>query len=129
MIRKEMTVDNERTRPNFFLPLIVLLLASMTIFFIVNSRNSKGYMSQTESPTSQTETPAEKFSDSLFHMERVGCDANFEFYRDPVTDVLYIRLSGYGETGLITMQDPETGLPLTYSRYLDLHNNLKIEVS
>ena len=125
--RKETTVDNNQSRPNFLLPVITLLLIAMSIFFMLNFQNSKGRQPPAEPTTSQTEPLSNDAPANLFSMERVGYDSNFELYRDPVTDVLYLRLSGYNETGLITMQDPETGLPLTYSHYVELYNNLKSE--
>ena len=63
-----------------------------------------------------------------FEMEKVGesSDGNFSYWRDMATDVLYIRFrdsSGYaGHGGLTIMLDPSTGLPLTYTRYMELYS-------
>lgn len=104
--------------------LIFCLAVSVCIGFAFNFVLGRGGLVQENSSTSPTETQTEDAPSGLFYMERVGYDSNFEFYRDPVTDVLYLCLSGYSETGVITMQDPETGLPLTYSRYMELYNQL-----
>ena len=41
------------------------------------------------------------------------------YYRDVATDVMYLS-SGY-QGGLTVMMDPETGLPLTYARYIEVY--------
>lgn len=58
-----------------------------------------------------------------FNLEKIAEDPgrvveySFCLYRDTVTDVLFIvEESG----GVEMMQDPETGLPLTYARYMEL---------
>lgn len=54
-----------------------------------------------------------------FKMECVGEDWKVAlFYRNTVTDVLY--LWGGNHAGFTEMSDPETGLPLTYTRYLEI---------
>lgn len=42
-------------------------------------------------------------------------DSKCIFYRDKVTDVLFLSNRGFVE-----LHDPETGLPLTYKRYKEL---------
>ena len=44
----------------------------------------------------------------------------FYYYRDTVTDIMYVTFEEYYKGGLSEMHDPETGLPLTYTRYLEL---------
>ena len=44
----------------------------------------------------------------------------FTYYRETTTDVMYICYEEYRKGSLTVMMDPETGLPLTYSRYLEL---------
>lgn len=65
----------------------------------------------------------------VFEMEPVGYARGyreggntdkFTYYRDVVTDVMYICFEEYNKAGMTVMQDPETGLPLTYARYMDL---------
>ena len=66
--------------------------------------------------------------DSPFELVEVARDpgsyakgeVGFKLYRDSVTDVLFVW-GGLGQSaGLTTMPDPETGKPLTYSRYMEL---------
>ena len=77
-----------------------------------------------------TTEPNQEIVVAAFDMEKAGSDPDgyFVYYRDTVTDVLYIRYrekSGYaGMGGLIVMLDPETGLPLTYARYCELYEQM-----
>lgn len=72
-------------------------------------------------------------SDNAFEMELVGesSEGYFKYYRDIVTDVLYVEYAqkvGYaGLGGLTVMLDPESGLPLTYARYMEIYNEGKGE--
>lgn len=58
-----------------------------------------------------------------FNVKRIAMKADgitglrLYLYRDMITDVLYM---GSEEGGLEAMLDPETGLPLTYTRYMEL---------
>lgn len=75
---------------------------------------------QTHSHSKDTSSP----SDHAFEMEQVGYSStsSFSHYRDVVTDVLYVSNTNSG--GLAVMLDPETGLPLTYTRYMEIYNGL-----
>jgi len=44
----------------------------------------------------------------------------FTYYRETTTDVMYICYEEYRKGSLTVMMDPETGLPQTYSRYMEL---------
>ena len=67
-----------------------------------------------------------------FEMEYIGRSTKhgFDYYRDTVTDVVYLlhqfnsksSYAGAGGSGLTVMLDPETGLPMTYTRYMALYN-------
>jgi len=48
----------------------------------------------------------------------------FLYYRDVVTDVMYVLYKEYRKGGMTAMLDPETGLPLTYTRYMELANTV-----
>lgn len=77
---------------------------------------------------SQVTIEATEEVSSLFNLELVGKakvdDDTFFYYRDLVTDVIYLRagrkVMNAGQGGLTVMLDPETGLPLTYARYLEI---------
>lgn len=72
-----------------------------------------------------------------FEMEHIGVssDYGFDYYRDIVTDVIYVLhhfehrggYTGAGGSGLTVMLDPGTGLPLTYTRYMEIYNNLEVK--
>lgn len=51
--------------------------------------------------------------------------ADYEYYRDKVTDVMYVARTYYKSGGLTEMTDPNTGLPLTYENYLKYQEELK----
>lgn len=48
----------------------------------------------------------------------------FYIFREPVTDVLYMRYSLDNAGGITVMLDPETGLPLTYTKYLEQYTEM-----
>lgn len=51
----------------------------------------------------------------FMQMQSVGFSGSGTYLRDEVTDVMY-----YYSNGICEMHDPETGLPLTYTRYQEL---------
>jgi len=57
----------------------------------------------------------------IFDMEFLGSSKGwFDYYRDVVTDVMYVNKTGVG--ALTVMLDPTSDGPLTYSRYCMLKN-------
>ncbi len=54
----------------------------------------------------------------------VSDNNNFDIYRCPVTDVLYIVYHGYRKGSLTVLLNPQTGFPLTYTDYLFFKNDL-----
>lgn len=61
-----------------------------------------------------------------------GSSATFYYYRDTITDVMYVLFrekDGYaGMGGLTVMLDPENGLPLTFARWQEIYNQKSTEV-
>lgn len=55
-------------------------------------------------------------------LEYLGRSRSVDYYRDTVSDVMYLIYIGPKAAGMTQMSDPETGLPLTYTRYLELQN-------
>lgn len=49
----------------------------------------------------------------------------YDFLREEVTDVMYLRCTSV--SGLTVMLDPETGLPLTYARYIEIYETKDAE--
>lgn len=44
------------------------------------------------------------------------------FYKDPVTDVVYMQYQGHHtDGGLTVLLDPDTGLPLKYDKFSELY--------
>lgn len=100
--------------------LFFLVLFCFFVFTACDSVSSEYY-------TVSSESYSDLLNDSIqpFDMENVGSsnDGKFVFFRDPISDVLYIwRKSGYSG-GLTVMLDPESGLPLTYSRYISIYDD------
>lgn len=54
-------------------------------------------------------------------MEAVGQSGHFKYYRDAVTDVLFVWKIGNGSDALTVIPDPDSGLPITYTRYMEMY--------
>lgn len=110
--------------------LLFLLTVVAMLFVLCGCAASAPNALETPVATNKTDSQLEPFE-----MKKVGysSDNRFEYYVDVVTDVLYIWNSdtafsayGYGVGGgLAVMLDPETGLPLTYTRYMEIYNNIE----
>lgn len=80
----------------------------------------------------QTETALDDGSllETVFSQSDPADRGRITYYRDKVTDVLYIKVfctsaAGYaGAGGLSVMLDPDTGKPLTYTRYMEMYSTL-----
>lgn len=80
----------------------------------------------------QTETTLDDGSllETVFSQSDPADRGRITYYRDKVTDVLYIKAfctsaTGYaGAGGLSVMLDPDTGKPLTYTRYMEMYSTL-----
>lgn len=80
----------------------------------------------------QTETTLDNGSllEAVFSQSDPDNRGRITYYRDKVTDVLYIKAfctsaTGYaGAGGLSVMLDPDTGKPLTYTRYMEMYSTL-----
>ena len=72
--------------------------------------------------TTTTTSPTSSAADALCNMQCIGKSGSFTYYRDTITDVMYLWQHSVGNEGvaLTVMPDPATGLPLTYARYLEL---------
>lgn len=62
-----------------------------------------------------------------FTMESIGDSGVYIYIRDVVTDVMYLKYKGGYAGGLTVMLDPETGLPLTYTRYIEIYEAASAE--
>ena len=46
---------------------------------------------------------------------------DISIYRDVITDVIYVRYRGFREGDLTVMLEPETGKPLTLTKYMEIY--------
>ena len=91
-----------------------------------------GNDSAASSDPSQTETAlaGEALLEKVFTQNVPDDRGRVSYYRDKVTDVLYMDVfcrsaTGYaGAGGLTVMLDPDTGKPLTYTRYMEMYSTL-----
>lgn len=103
--------------------LVILLLTTMSCVSLGTSSSAA------DSPNTKVETPeiSEPFEMELIKKQKIDSDIAFYFYKETITDVVYVRClqkAGYaGAGGLTVLSDPETGLPLTYARYIEIYNN------
>lgn len=85
-------------------------------------------------PTAEN-TPAESeneetVEDDFLYMEELSKQTfsngtKICYYKETVTDVVYISFSNHQEGKHITaLLDPNTGLPITYTRYVELHEGV-----
>lgn len=106
--------------------LLMLALAGCSIL-----KEEANAADTSETPVISVEEQAEELQ--LFNIEHIACSSDFCLYRDTLTDVLFLcydlRLGYSGAGGLTYMPDPETGLPLTYAKYLELKTNENILVN
>lgn len=105
------------------LALVCFMLGFLAAFVYVN--NSEKAEVAVEQETVSAESPSDgasnekkfKIGDNFEKVGVCGWD-DFFYYRDKVTDVMYVCYLGYNRGGLVEMTDPNTGLPLTYQNYL-----------
>lgn len=98
--------------------LVVLTIVMMTIIFTGCSEAEKNVSNLSVQPDSNEENIDFPFQMELLYES--GFSGGFCVYRNSVTDVLYLWKWSGDKGGLTEMSDPETGLPLTYERYMDL---------
>lgn len=100
----------------FILLAIVFLLTGCADRSEVDAANNRPQAAPTVGQGSSGTEP--------FALEHVGTSGLFDYYRDTITDVLYLSAtasSRYPSKALTVMLDPESGLPLTYTRYKELY--------
>ena len=78
----------------------------------------------------ETNLNDESLFETVFSQSDPADRGRITYYRDKVTDVLYVKVfslshTGYaGAGGLTVMLDPDSGKPLTYARYMELYSAL-----
>lgn len=102
--------------------LLLSMAVGMCILFTGCSDDESLASSTTQSTEENTSVTE---NERIFDIEKISDDDRYRIclYRDTNTDVLYIYQDS--RAGLIEMHDPETGLPLTYKRYLEMAEKQK----
>ena len=118
-----------RTIPAAAISLALILTLSACV---AQDSTGTGNGPAVSSGPAQTETTLDNGSllEAVFSQSDPDNRGRITYYRDIVTDVLYIKVyctsaAGYaGAGGLSVMLDPDTGKPLTYTRYMEMYSTL-----
>lgn len=127
-------IHHEKTQP--LLRCIAAAVISLTLILSLSACGQDSADTGGSTPSGsdlvQTETAlnGESLLEAVFTQNFVGSEGRITYYRDKTTDVLYMKYYYYtgnaGMGGLTIMLDPDTGKPLTYTRYMEqfsaLHN-------
>jgi hypothetical protein len=115
------TPENKRKKQKLY-KLLILVFLSVPFCIILTIAGLK-YVNNIFVTTPQTTKIAGASSMEIIENFNVG-EYTVYYYRDILTDGMYMWCldeSGFaGMGGLTVMLDPETGLPLTYTRYMEL---------
>ena len=102
---------------------VVILVLIFIGFCIVsgNMENSKASAKENTSIETSSKNASTVSKDGLVLVKEVWAESNYgdyshRYYKDSVTSVMFID---FANKPLIQMEDPETGLPLTYEKYLE----------
>lgn len=102
---------------------VILVLVFIGVFIVADNMSTANASAKENTSVESTEKPVVETTNKLIpnsNFERVSEDELFfTYYRDKVTDVMYICYDEYDSGGLLEMHDPNTGLPLTYQQYLE----------
>ena len=99
----------KKIRKNAAIAILLVMVAVLSTFTACDS--------------STAEPSAEEQVEAAVSMQRIAHSDDFTYYRDAITDVMYLCYYNYNGGGLTVMLDPETGLPLTYVRFVELYEN------
>ncbi len=106
--------------------LVILALVFIGVFIVADNMSTANASAKENTSVESTEKPVVETTNKLIpnsNFEMISTNEGvFTYYRDKVTDVMFICYDEYDSGGLIEMHDPNTGLPLTYQRYLEYQN-------
>lgn len=124
-------------KPHALSHCITAVALSLALFLSLSACGAQpttatGNDSTASSDPAQTETALddESLLETVFSQPDPDNRGRITYYRDKVSDVLYIKVfclshTGYaGAGGLTVMLDPDTGKPLTYTRYMEMYSTL-----
>ena len=105
---------------------VILVLVFIGVFIVADNMSTANASAKENTNIETTDKPVVETTNKLIpnsNFEMVSEDELFfTYYRDKVTDVMYICYDEYDSGGLLEMHDPNTGLPLTYEKYLEYQN-------
>lgn len=105
---------------------VTILVIILIGFCIVSGNMESSNTSAQNTNIESTGKPAVETTNNLIpnsNFEMLSKDQSvFTYYRDKATDVVFVCYDEYDSGGLIEMHDPNTGLPLTYEKYLEYQN-------
>lgn len=106
--------------------LVILVLVFIGVYVVADNMSTANASTKENTSIESTDKPVVETTNKLIpnlNFEMVSENEGvFTYYRDKATDVIYICYDEYDSGGLIEMHDPNTGLPLTYQRYLEYQN-------
>ena len=97
---------------------VILVLVFIGVFIVADNMSTANASAK---ENTNIETTNKLIPNSNFEMVSED-ELFFTYYRDKVTDVMYICYDEYDSGGLLEMHDPNKGLPLTYEKYLEYQN-------
>lgn len=103
---------------------IILVIAAALIIKLID----KDIKRANEIPVAETAEYVDQSTSIANGMEKVSgvrgaittINMNFYYYRETATDVMYIVCFNSTGAGITPMVNPDTGLPMKYSEYLEL---------
>lgn len=110
--------------------IITIILISIVAACFVGCDSADAQTVTSSSTVSSVTSEANKDEWGMEYLGQMSPDGgsthSVNYYRDIKTDVMYIYFNGRaggsgGAGGPTVMYDPDTGLPLTYSRYKELY--------
>lgn len=110
---------------------IFAIFMVVVLLFVMNSCAAADPSASASGTATETVTGNQSEFEA-FEMELVGkCVVSnsgdiFYYYRETTTNVMYVTRYDYHAGGLTVMLNPETGLPLTYDRYMEIYDS-KVE--
>lgn len=105
--------------------IVILVLVFIGVCVVAdNISNSNVSAKENTSIETASKNDLDNSKDGLVLVKEVWAESNYgdyshRYYKDSVTGVMFID---FANKPLIQMEDPATGLPLTYEKYLEYQN-------
>jgi hypothetical protein len=128
-------MKNNKNKPLVWMLLIFLAvyIASLFIMKISTPVNQNSNSSNSSTNSDSAETIPAVSADVVGNMELLGCNrkttsyspVTFYYYRDIVTDQMFLISYNTSNHTITPIVHPETGLPLTYTEYQKMEDTKK----